>query len=76
MVSSFYPIRSFSLPSADCLFSPTSDGLVVTALAKDQGPDVGQGWMDCWVAGRGAGSVCSGLEGLCVPSMQLPLCGW
>lgn len=28
-----------------------SDGLMVMALAQDQAPDVGQGWMDGWVAG-------------------------
>lgn len=54
-----------------------SDGLMDMALALDQDPDVGQagqGWMDSWVAGWGSGSVCSGLAGLFVPSIQLPVC--
>ncbi len=54
-------------------FNP-SDGPVVTALAQDQASDVGQGWMDGWVAGRGSGSVCSRLAGLCVLSIQLLIC--
>lgn len=53
---------------------------MVAALARDQAPDVGQGWMDGWVAGRGSGSVCPGLAGLCVLSVQMPVCcfriGW
>ncbi|XP_008302473.1 microtubule cross-linking factor 1-like [Stegastes partitus] len=36
-------------------------------IDKDQAADVGQGWTDGWVAGRGCRSVCSGLTGLCVP---------
>lgn len=47
---------------------------MVVALAQDQAPDVGQGWMDGWVAGRGSGSVCFCLAGLCVLSIQLPVC--
>lgn len=46
---------------------------MVMALAQDQAPDVGQAWMDGWVAGTGSGSVCSGLVGLCVLSIQLPV---
>lgn len=55
-----------SLASAHCLFSPVSDGLMVMVLAQDQAPDVGQGWMGDWAAGRGLGSVCSSQAGLCV----------
>lgn len=45
--------------SAHCLFSLMSDGLMVTALAQDQAPDVGQAWTHGWVSGRGRGSGCS-----------------
>lgn len=51
-----------------------SNGLMVTALAQDQVPDVARVGMDGWVPGRGSGSVCSGLAGLCVPLVQLGVC--
>lgn len=50
-----------------------SDGLMDMALAQDQAPDVGQGGQS-WMAGWGSGSVCSGLAGLFVPLIQLPVC--
>lgn len=60
-----------SLASAHCLFSSVSDVLMAMALAQDQVPDVGQGWMAGWVTGRGSESVCSIQTGLCVLSIQI-----
>lgn len=65
--------KTLFLFSAHLSSTSAPDRLMLVALAPDEAPDVGQSWMDGWIAGRASGFACFVLAAPCIPSAQLPV---